>query len=108
VRSLPDGAKVYAPFQPSGLLLWLGAAQGIRVFFDPRNDCYSPRVARMAFSLEAPDVPASTVLADLAWARTEQVIVPTDGGVFRALAPAASWALLETDGGWALFGSRPR
>src|SRR5205823_5687162 len=40
VDAIPDGAHVYAPFAPSSLVIWLASARGVRVFFDPRNDCY--------------------------------------------------------------------
>jgi hypothetical protein len=46
IRALPDGARTYAPFQQAGLVLFYAAPRGVRVFYDSRNDCYSPETAR--------------------------------------------------------------
>ncbi|HEX7663074.1 MAG TPA: hypothetical protein VF407_01115, partial [Polyangiaceae bacterium] len=50
VHDVPDDTRVYTPFRSASLVIWEGAPRGIRIFYDSRNDCYSPEVARWQFA----------------------------------------------------------
>ncbi|HSD09803.1 MAG TPA: hypothetical protein VLF14_02395 [Candidatus Binatia bacterium] len=105
-EELPSGANVYAPFQSSGLLLWLAAPRGVRVFFDSRNDCYQADVAEAAFALEREGAPgAASALLDRY--RTRFVLVPTSHPVYLALAGDARWSIWRSAGRWVGFEKRP-
>ena len=104
-EELPSGANVYAPFQSSGLLLWLAAPRGVQVFFDSRNDCYDADVAEAAFALEREDT-RSSVSAILDRYSTAFVLVPTSHPVYRALAGDAGWSIWRNAGQWAGFERR--
>jgi hypothetical protein len=99
VRELPAGAHVYAPFQSSGLLMWLGAPRGIRVFFDSRNDCYDPDVATAAFALESPGA-GPVAAATLARYGTDLAIVPAGHPLETALSGSHGWAEWRRQGSW--------
>ena len=104
---IPRGAAVYAPFDFSGLVLWLGAPQGVRVFYDPRNDCYPPEVAEAAFSLERSDAgPRALAVLDR-WG-TEFALVPDSHPVFGALSTSTAWAPWRSAGRWTAFERRRR
>jgi hypothetical protein len=102
---LPRDAKVYAPFDFSGLVLWLGAPRGVRVFYDPRNDCYPPEVAEAAFSLERPDARQSAPAVLDRWG-TELALVPDSHPVFGALSTSPAWSPWRNAGPWTAFQRR--
>lgn len=104
LADIPDGANVWAPFQPSAVVLWYGSPRGIRVFFDPRNDCYSPKTARTAFALERNGGDAATTLRT---AGTDYVLVDRAHPVHAALAASADWRLARREGAWLLFARAP-
>ena len=54
LHALPDDARVFAPFKPSALVLWFESERGVKVLYDPRNDCYSAAVAQGALELDWP------------------------------------------------------
>lgn len=99
VRELPAGAHVYAPFESSGLLMWLGAPRGIRVFFDSRNDCYDRNVANAAFALERPaaGLPAGAILARYG---TDLALVPVAHPLTAALSGSHDWTEWRRQGRW--------
>ena len=101
-QELPRGAKVYAPFDFAGLVLWLGAPRGVRVFYDPRNDCYPPEVAEAGFLLESPDARQGATAVLDRWG-TEIVLVPDSHPVFGALSTSAAWAAWRRVGPWTAF-----
>jgi hypothetical protein len=103
-RSLPDGARVYAPFAPSAVVLWGAAPRGVRVFFDPRNDCYSADVFRASAAV-ATDAHADRLLVERG---TDWAIVPETTRTFGALARSPLWARVASDDGWSLFQSAAR
>jgi hypothetical protein len=51
-RELPAGARVWAPFESTGLVVWVSGRRGARVLFDARNDCYSAAVITAGVMLE--------------------------------------------------------
>jgi hypothetical protein len=102
---LPRDAKVYAPFDFSGLVLWLGATRGVRVFYDPRNDCYPPEVAEAAFSLERSDATQGAPAVLDRWG-AELALVPDSHPVFGALSTSPSWSPWRRAGPWTAFQRR--
>jgi len=103
---LPAHADVYAPFDSAGVVLWVGAPQGVRVFYDSRNDCYPPDVAAAAFALERPDA-AAIAAATLERYATRFALVPDTHSVFAALAHSRAWTIVQSDGHWAEFARNP-
>jgi hypothetical protein len=99
---LPPASKVYAPFDFSGLVLWLGAPRGVRVFYDPRNDCYPPEVAEAAFSLESPGARRSAPAILDRWG-TELALVPSSHPVYDALSISPAWSTWRRAGPWTAF-----
>jgi hypothetical protein len=106
-RAIPDNAHVYAPFVSAGVILWLDAERGVRVFFDPRNDPYSPEVARAGFDLEQVDVSSARVDAVLTRFGADFALVPRDHPTRTALVSDQSWAVWKTDEAWTLFRRAP-
>ncbi len=51
VRALPEGARVYVGLPFAGWALWVGGPR-LRVYWDPRNDCYPAEIVREALDLE--------------------------------------------------------
>ena len=105
-KELPSGANVYAPFDSAGVVLWIGAPRAVRVFYDSRNDCYSPDVAEAAFALERPDA-AGIAAATLDRYGTGFALVPDSHPVFAALSRSAAWSVRRSDGHWAEFARNP-
>jgi hypothetical protein len=105
-EELPRDARVYAPFDFSGLVLWLGAPRGVRVFYDPRNDCYPPEVAEAAFSLERSDATQSAPAVLDRWG-TQLALVPDSHPVFGALSASPAWSRWRSAGAWTAFERRP-
>jgi hypothetical protein len=110
---LPDGASAFAPFRSAGLLLWLTADRGVRVFYDPRNDCYSPEMRHVGLTLAEWPLPRLAAELDARGARF--AVVPSPDGVpvslrvgyDGALAGDPAWSVLARDGAWALYGRSP-
>jgi hypothetical protein len=103
---LPDASKVYAPFDFSGVVLWLGTPRGVRVFYDPRNDCYPPEVAEAAFSLESPAAGQSAPATLDRWG-TEIALVPSSHPVYGALSTSAAWSVWRRAGPWTALRRNP-
>jgi hypothetical protein len=104
--ALPNGAHLWVPFDASGLVLYFESPRGLRLFFDPRNDCYSPEVAEAAFGIEArrgdPD-PGAT----LARFGTEYALVMKTHPVATALTSSPRWRLARAHEGWLTFARSP-
>lgn len=101
-RAVPDGARVYAPFESSGLLLWLASQRGVRVYHDPRNDCFSRAVTDDAIALLAPDATAESRLLDRG---TDFVLSPASSPLRDFL---GAWKPTAADGDWLLLEAPPR
>ena len=105
IHALPDGARVYAPFKPSALVLWFEAERGVKVLYDPRNDCYSPEVARGALELGGARQSREAIVDFLDRYGTEYAVVP-HGPIATALTNDSSWERWRGDGEWAAFHRR--
>ncbi len=105
-HGVPDGTHLYAPFTPSAVVLWFEAARGVQVLFDPRNDCYSPDVARAGFQLGFTHLRPDIVLGTLDRFDTRYAIVPNKGPVVTALADDDGWVRYRRDHDWSAFRRR--
>jgi hypothetical protein len=93
VRALdrvPDGARLLVPFSAAGVAIWEAAPRGIRIFYDPRNDCYSADVAAAAFALE---YPGPGDVAFLAAYGTTDVVLPIGHGLVPSLRASRRYAV---------------
>jgi hypothetical protein len=106
-HDLPDGAHFYAPFKPSALAIWYEEQRGVRVYYDPRNDCYSAEVARAALNLENGRIPPAEILDDLDRYGTEWAIVPSESGVSNALSRSPAWEVAQRDAAWVKYRHAP-
>ncbi|MFI5299493.1 MAG: hypothetical protein ACHREM_15490, partial [Polyangiales bacterium] len=104
-HTLPNDARVWVPFDAAGVLLYFESQRGVRVFFDPRNDCYSPEVARAAFAIEARhgDVNPAATLARFG---TDRALVMKTHPVAIELARSSGWRLVDERLGWQTFARR--
>ena len=98
VRALPDGAKVHAPYPSDTLVLWFAAPRGVRVFFDPRADGYSPDIGFAAVEI-ADGLDGSDAL--LRRFGTSHVIARADGALHHRL--GSTWNETRRSGPWALL-----
>jgi hypothetical protein len=104
VEALPavaPGARLYVPFRAAGLVLWYGFPRGIRVFYDPRNDCYSVETLRAFAKLGNARTAPETARRILAASRTDAVLVPATHPLVTLLTAAADWQRLPTAQGYA-------
>jgi hypothetical protein len=113
VERLPDRARVFVPFRASGLLLLTAAQRGVTTFFDARNDCYPPDIARIGLRLKDGELPEGRLAAALR--PSEWAIVPSAAYVratpgdarfaqLAVLEPAlTSYRVVAREGGWLLL-----
>jgi hypothetical protein len=74
LEAVPDGAHLYVPFPRAGLSIWYGWPRGIRVFFDPRNDCYSEKTFVTFMSLGDPATSDAQIASVFAATGTNAVV----------------------------------
>lgn len=103
--ALPSGARVWVPFDAAGVALYFESPRGVRVFFDPRNDCYSPEVARAAFAIEARNGDRDPG-ATLARFGADRALVMKAHPVADALARSTEWRLDRQRADWLTFARR--
>ncbi len=101
---LPPGARAFVTFSGSSLVLYHEAERGVRIYTDPRNDCYSAPTLEAGFSLskDAPLGPQRTREL-LSRYGSEYALVPAEDPVARELAADQRWPLIAADGGWRLY-----
>lgn len=100
-KALPDGAHVLPQFTAGGIVLWYGADRGVKVLFDPRNDCYSAATATTALSLLDGLHPPPEAERELDAAKVDRVLVPASSPLAQELARSALWHVRARAGTWA-------
>ncbi len=100
IRALPANARVWAPFQTSGLVLWYGATQGVRVLHDPRNDCYPADIAVADWRLGSSETSAKAALSLLDTTGTNTVLAPSWHPRIRQLERSGCWETAAREGRW--------
>lgn len=103
LRSVRDGSHLYVPFSEAGAAIWYGFPRGVRVFFDSRNDCYSPETYRSFLLLGDSRTPKPSALGILARSHTDAVLIPK-GHPLSFLGHEPGWALELAEGSWSLYG----
>jgi hypothetical protein len=106
---IPDGGNAVAPFRSAGLLLWRASQRGVRVFYDSRNDCYSPEMRHLGLTIR--EMPPDSVVAQLESHGTSYALVPSPPwaqpsqrtGFDAALSTASGWSVMARDGVWGLY-----
>jgi hypothetical protein len=106
---IPDGGNTLAPFRSAGLLLWRASRRGVRVFYDSRNDCYSPEMRHLGLTLR--ELPRDALVAQLEARDTRYALVPSPPwsaptqriGYDGALAASQGWSVMARDGDWCLY-----
>jgi hypothetical protein len=86
LRRVPDGANLFVPFDAGGVAIWFASPRGVRVFYDPRNDCYSADVAEQAFRLEFASAKPAELAALLVRYGTTHLVLPKSHVLARSLA----------------------
>jgi hypothetical protein len=94
LERVPDGARLFVPFSAAGVAIWEGAPRGVRIFYDPRNDCYSASVANAAFALEYPGVGDVALLGAYG---TTDVVLPVSHGLVPLLRESHRYSIVFED-----------
>ncbi|WP_044249980.1 hypothetical protein [Chondromyces apiculatus] len=105
-EALPDGARVFAPFKASGLLIWLTAERGVRVTRDPRNDCYGREVLEAALALDTPAEDAATAHTRLLRAGADHLLLGPGAPLRRWVEGDAAWRTVKEAHGYVLLSAR--
>jgi len=103
---VPDGASLYVPFQWAGLSIAYGFPRGVRVFFDPRNDCYSAEAFRMFNAFDTYDGPEPT-RGRLDASGTNAAIVESKNPLVPFFDHDPGWALAAATGAFRAYARRP-
>lgn len=106
--AVADGARLYVPFSQAGLAIWYGFQRDIRIFYDPRNDCYTAETFRSFMALGERETPAREALSILERTRTNAAVVPADHPLNSLLAKDPGWFLKRDSGPWRLFARRDK
>ena len=110
IAMLPDHANAVTSITTAGLAIWYGAPRGVRVFFDSRNDCYSPETFTSFWSLERRDTPPAARRKALDEAGADAALVPEGHPMAEFLAREPGWTAARSGGPWRVFlraGSAP-
>jgi hypothetical protein len=103
LHSVREGSHLYVPFSEAGAAIWYGFPRGVRVFFDSRNDCYSPETFRSFLLLGERGTPKPVALQILARSHTDAVLIPT-GHPLSFLGDETGWVRQFAEGSWSLYG----
>jgi hypothetical protein len=101
---LPDNAKVYVDFYGSGFVIWRAFARGVRVFYDLRNDCFSPQTATDFFAIREGSFTPEETREALERRGTEFALVSERWPIHLPSDGRLGWAVLAHDGVWTLWG----
>ena len=103
LRSVREGSHLYVPFSEAGVAIWYGFPRGVRVFFDSRNDCYSPETWRSFLQLGERGIPKPVARQILDQSHTDAVLIPK-GHPLSFLGDEPGWAQQFAEGSWSLYG----
>lgn len=103
LAQVPSGADAFVPFAQAGLAIWYGFPRGVRVFFDPRNDCYSVETLAKFWSLEDPSVSPDARRAALDASHTDAAVVQDADPLAAFLAAEKGWRAAAHDGSWNVY-----
>jgi hypothetical protein len=101
--SVPDGARLFAPFGRAGLAIWYGFPRGVRVLYDSRNDCYSSETYRAFRAIDAARPVPGEVRAALSATGTDAALVPDESPLASLLAREAEWQLVREVRPWRVY-----
>jgi hypothetical protein len=100
---VPSGARLFVPFNAGGVAIWFTATRDVRVFYDPRNDCYSAAVAEEAFELEFASRPATELTGVLTRHGTTHLVLPRRHPLARAMASGRDYVVTSVEGDLLVF-----
>jgi len=103
LRSVREGSHLYVPFSEAGVAIWYGFPRGVGVFFDSRNDCYSPETWRSFLLLGERGTPKPIARQILDRSHTDAVLIP-EGHPLSFLGDEPGWAPQFAEGSWSLYG----
>ncbi len=106
VEATPDDARAFVPFHDAGQAIWYGWPRGIRVYYDPRNDCYDAATFRSFRELEFGPLSADAG-TKLSQAGADTAIVPRGAPLAERLAEDDSWTRVRGEGDWLLYRTAP-
>jgi hypothetical protein len=102
MRAVPDGARAFVPFGQAGVAIWYDAPRGVRVFFDSRNDCYSPATFDAYILLTQPsrrrDWRATLDASD-----TDTAVLSKSDPLDAFLATEPGWTRVASEGTWRVY-----
>jgi hypothetical protein len=105
--SVPNGARLFAPFDRAGLAIWYGFPRGVRVFYDSRNDCYSSETHRAFRTIDSVTPVPDEVRAALSATGTDAAIVHAEGPLASLLGREPDWQLVREVRPWRVYVRRP-
>ncbi len=97
LRSVREGSHLYVPFSEAGAAIWYGFPRGVRVFFDSRNDCYSPETFRSFLLLGERGTPKPLARQILDRSHTDAVLIQ-NGHPLSFLGDETGWARQFAEG----------
>lgn len=103
IDRVPDGANLYAPFHVAGLVIAESYSRGVRVFFDPRNDCYSVSAFRDFNVFDNPDSTSAKIRDRLAVSGTNAVLVDDTPPLASFLDRENGWRMVTRSGKWLVY-----
>ncbi len=106
IDELPDGARVYAPFGVAPVVTWYAFPRGVRVLYDPRNDCYPADVALAALSLEYDDAAERAAADTVSHFGADWALARAGSSVEASFAASPAWRRVDEKPGLALFARR--
>lgn len=103
LERMPANANVYVPFHAAGISIWFGQPRAVRVFYDPRNDCYPIDVARAHTRVEQWATPSEEIAGTLVRYGTQYAIVERNSASAHALSVTHDFVETARDGRWVSF-----
>jgi hypothetical protein len=100
---LPPDAHAFVTFSGSSLVLYHQSQRGVRIYLDPRNDCYSAQTIDDGAALSSWRLVDQPMRDFLSRYDSEYALVPSNSRVARELAEDERWPEVASDGGWRLF-----